>query len=50
MEKWAFIAMAVIFGSIAVGDGVEKYQLNQCRIAAVQAGMNADDIVKACKK
>jgi len=47
--KWAMIAMAVLFGSMFAGIGVEKYQVNQCRIASVQAGKSADDIAKICK-
>lgn len=47
--KWAMIAMAVLFGSMFVGLSVEKYQINQCRIASVQAGKSSDEIVKICK-
>lgn len=47
--KWAMIAMAVIFGGMFAGLSVEKYQVNQCRIASVQAGKSADEIVKICK-
>jgi hypothetical protein len=50
MEKWLMIMMAVVFGSLAIGDGIEKHQLAQCKIAAIQAGMSADDVAKACGK
>ena len=42
--------MAVVFGSLAVGDGVTNYQQTQCKIEAIKAGISADDIVKACGK
>lgn len=47
--KWVMIAMIVLFGLMLVGVDVERYQVNQCRIASVQAGKSADDIAKICK-
>ena len=47
--KWAMIAMIVIFGSLFTSISFNSYQVNQCRIASVQAGMSADNIVKLCK-
>ena len=47
--KWTMIAIIVTFTSLFIGIGVEKYQVNQCRIASIQAGKTADDIVKICK-
>ncbi len=47
--KWAMIAMMALFGSMFAGLGIEKYQQNQCRIASVQAGKSADEIIKICK-
>lgn len=47
--KWFMIGVAVLFGAMFTGMGVEKYQVNQCRIASVQAGKSAEEIVKICK-
>ena len=47
--KWVMIAMAVLFGGLFASMGFNSYQVNQCRIASVQAGMSADNIVKLCK-
>lgn len=47
--KWFAIAVIVLFGSMFAGLGFEKYQVNQCRVASVQAGKSAEDIVKICK-
>lgn len=43
------IALATLFTAMFIGMGIEKYQVNQCRIASVQAGKSADEIVKICK-
>ena len=47
--KWVMIAMIVLFGSVFASMGFNSYQVNQCRVVSVQAGMSADDIVKLCK-
>lgn len=47
--KWAMIAISILFGSLFSAVAVEKYQLSQCRIAAIQEKMSADDIAKVCK-
>jgi len=47
--KWAMIAISIFFGAMFVAIGVEEYQKSQCRIAAIQAKMSADDIAKVCK-
>ena len=47
--KWAAICCIVVFGGAFAGLAVEKYQVNQCRIASVQAGKTADEITKICK-
>ena len=46
--KWIMIGSAIMFGTLFAGMGVEKYQVNQCRIASVQAGKSADEINKIC--
>ena len=46
--KWFAIAMAVIFGLMFVGMGVEQYTKSQCRIEAIKAGVEADKISQAC--
>jgi hypothetical protein len=48
MEKWASIAAAVVFGSLAISGGVEKYVEKQCHIEAIKAGVEADKIKLAC--
>ena len=47
--RWTMIAITVAFSFMFIDIGVEKYQKNQCRIASIQAGKTADDIVKICK-
>lgn len=47
--KWAMIGMAAVFGAMFAGIGVSEYQKSQCRIAAIQAKMLADEIAKVCK-
>ena len=47
--KWTMIALTVTFGSLFTGLSIKEYQVNQCRIASIQAGKTADDIVKICK-
>lgn len=47
--KWFAIVMIVLFGGMFVGLGVDTYQRQQCRIAAIQAGMPAEQIEKVCK-
>ena len=46
--KWLAIAMAVIFGLMFVGMGLDQYQKSQCRIEAIKAGVEADKINRAC--
>ena len=46
--KWFMIGMAVIFGLMFVGLGVEQYTKSQCRIEAIKAGVEADKINLAC--
>ena len=46
--KWFAIAMAVIFGLMFVGMGVDQYSKSQCRIEAIKAGVEADKINLAC--
>lgn len=47
--KWLSIMMIGIFGAMFVGLGVETYNRQQCRIAAIEAKMPVDDIAKVCK-
>lgn len=47
--KWTMIGLSVLFGSVFASMGFNSYQVNQCRVASVQAGMSADDISKLCK-
>ena len=47
--KLIVIALIVSFAGLFLGIGVEKSQVNQCRIASIQAGKTAEDIVKICK-
>ena len=47
--KWLAIMMVGIFGAMFVGLGIETYNRQQCRIAAIEAKMPADDIAKVCR-
>jgi len=47
--KWAMIAMIVLFGGMFIGLGYSEHTKSQCRIASVQAGRSAEDIIKICK-
>ena len=47
--KWAAVALVGIFGSMFAGLGIETYNRQQCRIAAIEAKMPVDDIAKVCK-
>ena len=49
MEKWLYIAMAVLFLAIGLSDAVEKYSQGQCRVAAIAKGMTGEEVTKACK-
>jgi len=49
MEKWYFIAMALMFGFVSLGIAYSERQKVQCKIAAIQAQVPADDIVKMCE-
>lgn len=46
--KWYMIGMAIVFGTMSVGMGIEQYANNQCRIEAIKAGVEADKIKTAC--
>ena len=41
--------MVGIFGAMFTGLGIETYNRQQCRIAAIEAKMPVDDIAKVCK-
>ena len=47
--KWLAVMMVGIFGAMFLGMGVETYNRQQCRIAAIEAKMTPDDIAKVCK-
>ena len=47
--KWLAVMMIGIFGAMFVGMGIESYNRQECRIAAIKANMPVDDIAKACK-
>ena len=47
--KWLAVMMMGIFGSMFIGLGIESYNHQQCRMAAIAAKMPVDDIAKACK-
>jgi hypothetical protein len=48
--KWLMIAFAVVMSSLALADAVEKYSVNQCRVAAISNNVPADKIGQACGK
>lgn len=47
--KWLFICAVGMFGGMFAAVGVESYGRQQCRIAAIQASMPAEQIEKVCK-
>ena len=47
--KWLMIAFAVIMCSIAIGDAASKYQVNQCRQAAIAHNYTTEQIKEICK-
>lgn len=51
--KWYAIAMIgmflAMFGSLAVEEYTKAKGLAECRTAAIQKGMSAEDINKLCK-
>lgn len=47
--KWLAIMLMVVMSGTYVGMALEQYEQNQCRIAAIQAGKNSEEIVKICK-
>lgn len=49
MEKWYFIAIAVIFGLGMIGMAYTEHGKTECRVAAIQAKLPVDQIDKVCK-
>ena len=47
--RWYFIAMATIVGLMVVGAAYSENQKKECRIAALEAHMSAQDIQKICE-
>jgi hypothetical protein len=48
-EKAVVFTTAIIFGVIFLIQGVSAYTETQCKIAAIQRNVSAEDIVKLCK-
>lgn len=48
MKWFAFVLIAVV-GFPMLGMAIEKYQLNQCRIAYAATNHTAEEIYKVCK-
>lgn len=49
MEKWLGIAIACLFAGVGVAGSFDYYAKGQCRVAAIQKGLSAEDIAKICK-
>jgi hypothetical protein len=47
--KWLCIFGIVTFGGMFIGTGFSEYHNNQCRIAAIQANIDAKAIKELCK-
>ena len=47
--KWFMILMGMIIVLPLLGLGVEKYQINQCRIEAIKNNLEPDKIAQVCK-
>lgn len=48
MERWFFITIIAVIAFTVVGAAVSKYTIGQCRTAAIQRGLTADEIVRVC--
>ena len=47
--KWMSLIFVFIIAVPLIGFGVEKYQIHQCRIEAIKAGMGPDKISQVCR-
>ena len=47
--KWYIIFAIILMLGMYTGMALEQYELNQCRIAAIQAGKNSTEIAAICK-
>lgn len=50
MDKWMWVAFAILFISIGIGDVVQKQASGECRTAAINKGMSAADVKTACDR
>lgn len=48
MDKWIGLIFVAMFVSLGVSEAVDRYSKGQCRVAAIQRGMSAEDVGKAC--
>ena len=47
--KWFWIALIVLYAMLGITFIVKENGKDQCRIAAIQRGLNASDINEICK-
>ena len=47
--KWFVILMIAFIAVPIAGFGLKDYQLGQCRIEAIRAGMDVEKIAQVCK-
>jgi hypothetical protein len=47
--KWFVIAMVFVVGLPMAGLALTDYQKSQCKLAAIAAHMDTDEIAKVCK-
>ena len=48
--KWTMIALAVLFGSVAVSEAVVSISHNDCKQVYALSDRTAEDILKICGK
>jgi hypothetical protein len=48
--KWGVITIMILFGVPMAGLALDDFHKNQCKIVAIQAGMQAEEIIKVCNK
>lgn len=47
--KWICIAAAVVMTAAVAGGMLSDYHKGQCRVAAIQKNMPAEEIAKVCR-
>jgi hypothetical protein len=48
-DKWFWIGLVIWFTLLSVGMVINDLAENQCKVAAINKGMTATEVVVACK-